>query len=118
MTRNINYFERVINVTQLEREIISAGKQDEVGGLAGNIGLNNAYRKYAKFLYLRLNDADVSGRKVRLELLDPGSLKQLFVAEVKYDPVWSGVNDQNTFNPLFNELIKYIERNSKTFKRK
>ena len=34
-----------------------------------------------------------------------------------YDIVWSGVYDTNTYNPLFNEFIKYIENNSKTYKR-
>lgn len=116
MAEKIGYFDKVITFDDLEKEIIRENKQDEVGALTGKIGINNAYRKYKKFLYLKFdNNADKQNR-IQLKLINPENFDDLFVADTAYDPVWSGVNDQNTFNPLFNALIVYIKENSKTYK--
>jgi len=118
MVQNIRYFGRVINFDELEKEIIQNNKQDEVGSIIGNIGLNNAYRKYMPFLYLKLETIKKEGNieKVQLKLINPSDFSEIFVDETPLDYVWRGVNDQYTFYPLFNGLIKYVKSNSKTFK--
>lgn len=117
MAGNINYFDKVITYDELETEIIKNGLQDEVGAIAGKIGLNNAYRKYKKFLYLRFDANKDQKNLLQLKLINPDNFDELFIAETLYDQVWSGVYDSNTFNPLFNEFIKYIQMNSATYKR-
>jgi len=116
MAEKLSYFGRVITFDDLEKEIIKDNKQDEVGALTGKIGINNAYRKYKKFLYLRFDDNKEKNNRLQLKLINPENFDEIFVGDTSYDPVWVGVFDGNTFNPLFNELIKYIKKNSKTYK--
>lgn len=117
MVEKIGYFDKVITFDELEKEIIRDNKQDEVGTLTGKIGINNAYRKYKKFLYLRFDDNKEKSKRIQLKLINPENFDEFFVADTLYDDFWVGVNDQNTFNPLFNAFIKYISSNSKTFKK-
>jgi hypothetical protein len=116
MAEKLNYFGRVITFDDLEKEIIKDNKQDEVGPLTGKIGINNAYRKYKKFLYLRFDDNKEKSSRIQLKLINPENFDEIFVADTYYDTVWVGAFDGNTFNPLFNELIKYIKKNSKNYK--
>ena len=117
MVEKIGYFDRVITFDDLEKEIIKDNKQDEVGSLTEKIGINNAYRKYKKFLYLRFDDNKEKSKRIQLKLINPENFDEIFVGDTLYDDFWVGVNDQNTFNPLFNALIKYIQTNSKTYKK-
>ncbi|WP_033399036.1 hypothetical protein [Riemerella columbina] len=118
MAENIGYFDKVITFEELEKDIIRDNKQDEVGNTSGKIGINNIYRKYKKFLYLRFDESEQKKNRIQLKLINPENFDELFVGETLFDVVWSGVNDQNTFNPLFNSFIDYIEKNSKTYKKK
>ncbi|MDR6301061.1 hypothetical protein [Mesonia maritima] len=115
MAKNLNYFERVITFEDFELEIIRAEKQEEVGSLSGRIGLSNAYNKYKPFLYIHLDNNEENANYLQLKLVNPKNAEELFVTEIYMDRVWVGVHDNNTFNPLFNGLIDYIEANSKTF---
>lgn len=114
MVEKIGYFDQVITFSDLETEIIKNNMQDEVGTMIGKIGINNAYRKYKPFLYLKIDQEDK--KRIQIKLINPDTFEEIFVADTKFDVVWSGVNDQNTFNPLFNALIYYIKVNSTTFK--
>ena len=116
MVEKISYFDTVITVDDLEKEIIRNGKQDEVGSLSGRIGLSNAYKKYKKFLYLSFEFNPKDKKRLQIKLIIPDKFQEIFVAETAFDDVWAGVNDKNTFNPLFNSLINYIYDNSKTYK--
>ncbi|MDO4225422.1 MAG: hypothetical protein Q4C75_05970 [Bergeyella zoohelcum] len=115
MVKNIGYFDEVITFDELEKEIIKNNKTEEVGDMKGKVGLHNISKKYKKFYYITL--AQPSDKKLQLKLVNPETTDELFIAETTFDLVWSGVNDANTFNPLFNELIKYIENNSKIYKK-
>ncbi len=117
MAENLNYFDKVLKFEEFELEIIKAEKQEEVGSLSGKIGLCNAYNKYKPFLYIQLDQNDEKSNYLQLKLINPKNAEELFITEIFMDFVWTGVNDQNTFNPLFNSLLEYIETNSKTFKR-
>lgn len=116
MAEKLNYFEKVITFDDLEKEILKDNKQDEVGPLVGKIGINNAYRKYKKFLYLKFDDNKEKSKRIQLQLINPENFDEIFIGDTLYDEVWVGVFDSNTFNPLFNQLIKYIKKNSKTYK--
>lgn len=115
MAEKIGYFDKVITFEELEKDIIIDGKQDEVGLMTGKIGINNAYRKYKKFLYLKFDDNKEKSKRIQLKLVNPENFDELFVGDTLYDDFWVGVSDQNTFNPLFNSLITYIKSNSKTY---
>lgn len=123
MIENIGYFKKTINVDELQAEIVRAGVQDKVPNLLDGIGVNKAYTYFKPFLWVtELDRRDATSQNPlvyrRLVLTDPKTLEELFVAEVKYDFVWSGVNDQSTFYPLYNALIDYIKSNSKSYAKK
>jgi hypothetical protein len=117
MVEEIGYFENALTFIEFEKLIIADNKQDEIGSISGIIGLNIASRKYRSFLYLTVEVDNNDRKKVQLKLTNPKTSEDLFIAFVSYSPGWTGVYDNNTFNPLFNELIKYIETNSKTYSR-
>jgi hypothetical protein len=115
MCKNIGYFDRVITFEEFELEIIKDQKQEEVGALSGRIGKSNAYRKYKPFLYIAFDNNEENTNYLQLKLIKPDTADELFVTEIFMDTFWSGVYDANTFNPLFNELIRYIMTNSDTY---
>jgi len=116
MAENINYFDKVLTMEEFEKEIILAEKQDEVGALTGNIGLNNAYRKYKPFLYLKFDNSTEGKKKIQLKLINPDTLEDILITETAFDYIWAGVYDANTFNPLFNQVVRYIQSNSTTYR--
>lgn len=81
------------------------------------IGINNAAKHYKPFLWFRL-DSHGSGTKeyVQFLLTDPLTLEDYFITETHLDRIWSGVNDQNNWYPMYNSFIAYIKENSKTYK--
>lgn len=113
MAKNINFFKEVKTIEEFEKDIILAGKAEEIGDIQGQIGLNKAYNNFRKFLYLRFDSNTENGKRIQLKLVRPDNLEDIFVAETKFDTVWAGVYDANTFNPLFNSLITFIELNSR-----
>jgi hypothetical protein len=116
--KNINYFEKVINVDQLQAIIVQEGLQDKVPSISDKIGVNKAYTNYKPFLWLRYHTRG-EGRQeyAQFILTDPKDMKGIFIAEKHLDYVWAGVNDQNTWYPLCNALIDYIKENSKTYRK-
>ena len=115
--KKIGYFDEIMTLEDLETRIIKQGLQDKVGSVTDRIGINKAYTHYKPFLWLRFDTRgkghDTHGQFI---LTNPGNLEDYFVTETHFDYVWSGVNDQSNWYPMFNALIDYIEENSKTFK--
>lgn len=115
MFTHIKYFDRIITQDQFEQEIINENRQEELGSIAGKVGLSRAYRKYKKFLYLQYHcyiDPKSDARFLQLKLINPNNFEEVFVAERK---VILATN-QNIVNALLNELIDYIKQNSKNYK--
>lgn len=117
MAENLNYFDRILKFEDFELEIIKDEMQEEVGSLSGKIGLSNAYNKYKPFLCLQWDENEEKLNYIQLKLVNPKNAEELFITEIYMDFIWAGVHDKNTFNPLFNRIIEYIETNSKTFKK-
>lgn len=115
--RNLNYFDEVITVEELEKRIVAADLTDKVPSLRDRIGLNNAAKHYKPFLWLRFNVRGTDAKYAQFILTDPISADDYFITETKMDYVWSGVNDQNNWYPMFNSLIDYIKQNSRTYGR-
>lgn len=111
----LNYFTEVMNSEQLENQIIKNNLTDKVSSVRERIGINNAAKHYKPFLWLRFDVNDTKKEFVQLYLTDPLTMEDVFGAEVYMDTVWAGVNDQNTWYPLFNSLIDYVKANSATY---
>lgn len=114
---NIGYFDTVINFKELERIIISEGLEEKVPSLIDAIGVSKASKSYKPFLWFRF-DTRRDGQKkyAQFILTDPLTLEEIFITEKYLDYVWAGVNDRNTWYPMFNSFIDYIKENSKTYK--
>lgn len=113
---NIGYFDEVITTKELETRIVREGLSDKVPTLAGKIGMHNAAKAYKPFLWLNY-DSRGTGREqyARFILTDAETMEDYFITETHMDHVWSGVNDQSNWYPMFNALIDYIRMNSETY---
>ena len=109
----LEYFDEIMTHSELEDEIIKNGLTDKVPSISNRIGLNSAAKNYKPFLMI----ASKSYKKgsddyLQIKLIDAVDMKDIFVAERKLDYVWAGVNDQNTYYPLYNALFEYIREQS------
>jgi hypothetical protein len=115
---NIGYFDKVITFDDLENEIIVNNLQDKVPSVRNKIGINKAAKEYKPFIWFRFDTRGSGNDKyAQFILTDPKTLEDIFISEIHLDYLWAGVNDQYTWYPLFNEMIKYIEANSKTYRK-
>ena len=116
--RNINYFAEVITVEELEKRVIAAGLTDKIPVIRDRIGLANAAKFYKPFLWLRFDARGIRPNQyAQLILTDPATSEDYFVTETKLDYLWTGVNDQYNWYPMFNALIDYIKQNSRSYAR-
>lgn len=117
--KTIGYFDEVLGREALEAAIIKADLVEKVPTVEGLIGLNNVAKKYKPFVYLDFDSREEGANSyLQLVLTDASSMEELFRAERYLDTIWEGVNDRNTFYPLFNSLIKYIDENSEIYSSK
>ncbi|ARV16795.1 hypothetical protein BTO07_01840 [Polaribacter sp. SA4-12] len=117
MINNIGYFENVLTLQDFKKEIVKNNKQDEIGSISDDLGLNRAYKKHRPFLYVYFKIREgkrkfPAVRYLQIIMLNPDNLEEIFIAETFMDNYLTGVGAENTYNPLFNELIKYIRLNS------
>jgi len=117
--KNINYFDKTITFSELETLIIKNKLTEKVPSLHNKIGIYKAYNAYKPFLWLRMEiREDGFKRYAQFIITDPKSQEDLFIVEKYLDYIWAGVNDQNTWYPMFNSIVDYIEQNSKTWSHK
>lgn len=115
-TEKINYFDKVLTLEELEKEIIKDNKQDETGIITYDSNMNKIYENYKPFLYLLFNYDKEKG-SIQLKLINPGTSEELFISEIPYNySTFNPVHEDDIPNPLFNELIKYIQKNSNSIK--
>lgn len=113
---NINYFQKMITLEDLETLIIKNDLTDKVPSVRDKIGINKAYKAYKPFLWLRFDTREQDGKTYgQFIITKPDTLEDIFIVEQHLDYVWAGVNDQNTWYPLFNAIVDYIDKNSKTW---
>lgn len=116
--RNIGYFDEAITLDDLQTRIVQAGLSEQVPSIVDRIGLNRAAKVYKPFLWLRHETRGTGTQQyAKIILTDATTLEDVFVAETHLDYVWSGVNDQYNWYPMFNALIDYIEKHSETYRR-
>ena len=113
---NIGYWDNVITTSELEQMIVREGLIDEVPSVRDNIGKAKAFKHLQPYVWLRFKVRKEGNKNyAQLALTQPKDLTDVFVAERYLDYVWAGVHDQNTWYPLFNELIVYLKENSTEF---
>jgi hypothetical protein len=114
--KNIGFFDEVITFSDLEKLIISNELTDKVPTVRDRIGLNKAAKAYKNFLWFRYDTRrDGNKQYAQYILTDPLTLEDIFITEQYLDYVWAGVNDQNTWYPMYNSLVKYLKENSTSF---
>lgn len=115
-SENIGFFEEVMDSEDLQDRIVRAGLQDKVPSVDDKIGVNNAYRHYKEFLWLRFNlRQDGRDKYAQFILTNPETLDDYLIVEKYLDYFWTGVNDKSTWYPLFNSIIDYIKSNSDSY---
>ena len=113
---NVNYFDKTITLDELETLIFKNDLTDKDPSIREKIGINKAFKAYKPFLWLRFDTREVGGKKYgQFILTKPDTLEDIFIVEKHFDYVWAGVNDSNTWYPMFNAIVDYIETNSKTW---
>ena len=114
--KNIGYFGEVISFETLEDRIIKANLTDKVSSITDRIGINNAAKNYKYFLWFRVDHTGTNPHMhSQFILTDPITMEDYFIADTPLDYMWTGVNDQHNWYPMFNALIDYIKANSKTY---
>jgi hypothetical protein len=113
---NIKYFDEIMTFEDLEKRIVQANLSDKVLSIQDRIGISNAAKNYKNFLWFHY-ERKGEGREQRGQfvLTDAQTMEDYFVTETKLDYLWSGVNDQSNWYPMFNSLIDYIKKNSRTY---
>ena len=115
---NIGYFREVMTFDDLQKRVIAANLTDKIPSINDRIGVNNAAKYYKDFLWLRYNKrGEGINSYIQLILTDPITMEDYFSTETYLDFIWTGVNDQNNFYPMFNAFIDYIKQNSKSYKK-
>ena len=115
---NIGYFTEVITTDDLEKTIVQKGLSEKVPSVHDAIGISNAAKYYKPFLWLHLKTHGTGPQTfAQFILTDPATMDDLLVVETHLDYIWSGVNDQNNWYPMFNALIDYIQANSATYRK-
>src|ERR1700685_6668 len=113
---NMHYFTDVITPEELQRAIVQSGLADKIPTMTDLIGISNAAKYYKPFLWLHGKTRGTgTSRYAQFILTDATTLDDLLIVETHLDPIWTGVNDQFNWYPMFNALIDYIKANSKTY---
>jgi|GEM_PF-6641638 len=108
--KRMNYFNEVMTMADLQKDIIVKGLTDKVPSISDRIGLYNASLHYKPFVILILSSEDLKakGFYTRLSLYDPMRFDMIFKNEVRLNLMWEGYSDQKVLYPLLNSLVDYL----------
>jgi hypothetical protein len=96
--------------------IVKNGLTEKVPSITDLIGISNAAKYYQPFVWVHTKTHG-AGRDeyTQFNLTDPVTLDDLLIVETRLDFLWTGVNEQNNWYPMFNAVIDYVKSNSKTY---
>lgn len=111
-TVKLGYFASVVDRQDMERLLIKEGKSGLVTDVTNLLSWKKIADEYKPFVVLK-PDTRAEGRKtyMQLKVIRADTADEVFVAEVKLDFMWKGVNDDTVFYPLFNALIAWLDQN-------
>lgn len=111
-TVKFGYFEKVVNREDMEQLLIKEGKSEVVSDVTNLLSWKKIADNYQSFLVLRPQVRE-EGRAsyAQLKVIRADTATEVFVAEVKMDFMWKGVNDDTVFYPLYNAFIDWVNEN-------
>ncbi|WP_291135514.1 hypothetical protein [Flavobacterium sp. UBA7663] len=112
MTKNLNYFDKILTFEEFQKDIISKKLDDKIPSVSDRIGLKNAYKHYGPFVILHFSKERKSNNELfaGLSLYDPNKADFIYQSEILVNLMWDGWTDQGTMYPLFNSLIDYLNK--------
>jgi len=103
-----NYFNQVLNYSDLEKIVIANNLQDKVINLDSQIGLSRLANNYKPFLWIRLSPKSENNKQyLALIVTNPTNAEDLFEART----LQNADTDEQLLYPLFNELSLWIKAN-------
>ncbi len=111
-TVKFGYFGTVVNREDMEKLLIKEGKSGLVSDVTNFLSWKKIADNYKPFLVLQ-PDIREEGRVNygQLKAIRADTAEEVFVAEVKLDFLWKGVNDDTVFYPLYNAFIDWVSKN-------
>jgi hypothetical protein len=108
-TEKFGYFQKVVNRVDMEQLLVSEGKSDIVSDVTNILSWKKINDNYKPLIVLK-PDLREEGRTTyaQIKVIEAGTAKEVFVAEVKLDFMWKGVNDATVYYPLYNAFIEYV----------
>jgi hypothetical protein len=111
-TKKLGYFDVVVDRAEMEKLLIKEGKDGLVDNVVNLLAWKKIASSYKPLLVLKFDTRSEGGSDyARLMVVDPLTAEDVFISEIKLDFAWKGVNDDNTFYPLFNTLLDWLEKN-------
>jgi len=109
MVQNMKFFNEVMTMDELEKDIIRKGLTEQIPTISDYNGLKKAYKYYKPFVILMPTKEEKSNGRcyAGFVLFDPSRVANVFQNEIRLNRFW-GVNDQGTMYPLFNSLLDYL----------
>ncbi|MEY2686410.1 MAG: hypothetical protein RL375_608 [Pseudomonadota bacterium] len=105
-------FDQVLTFDEMQKLIVTNGLQDKVSSIGEPVGLSRLAKAYKPFLWVNLKRVTKDQNQYfQIIATDPATLDDLFMAEIKLDLIWKGVNDQNARYPLFNAFLQWARAN-------
>lgn len=111
MGRNLNYFNEVRDIYDLEIQIMKVNMLDKTHTYIGPEGLKKAAEIYKPFVILETTKTKKGDRWFAgLVLYDALSAETIFENEIRLNLMWDGWTDQGTMFPLYNSLLNYLNK--------
>lgn len=109
--KEIGYFDKVVNHSDLETMVIEQKLQDKIISLNSQIGLSRLANNYKPFLWIRVyteysQATDTSVAKLVVTRAE--NAQEVFEAQAD---IKSGSSDETVWYPIFNALISWINQN-------
>ena len=111
-TAKVGFFEKVVDRQGMEQLLIQEGKSEIVTDVTNLLSWKKIADNYKRFIVLK-PDIREEGRHsfAQLKVIQADTAKEVFVAEVKLDFMWKGVNDDTVFYPLYNSFLDWCDKN-------
>ncbi|WP_158961728.1 hypothetical protein [Myroides fluvii] len=112
MGKNLNYFDEVLTVSELQQKLIQRGVSTDQVDLAKGIGLQAVHDLYKPYVALGLEKYQLENGKWHawMYLYDPKREETIYECAIPLNLMWDGWTDQATLFPLFNSLLDYLRK--------
>jgi len=111
-TIKFGYFQTVVDRQDMEKLLIRENQSGLVSDVTNFLSWKKISDNYKPFLVLK-PEVREEGRAsyAQLKVIRADNADEVFVAEIKMDFMWKGVNDDTVFYPLYNEFMAWVAAN-------